>query len=184
MIMKKFLTKCLVFLGVFVFYVQDADAQRVALKTNVIDWATLSPNMALEVRLDRRWTLDLSATGHPFSNIAGVKLTHFRFQPELRYWFNRPMARHFMGFNLLGGFYNMKFNDTYYDGDIWALGVSYGYALVLSKHWNMEATIGFGYGHLRACKYGNSLERPSAPNFNRWVPVASRLGISFSYVFE
>ncbi len=183
--MRKILTRCLVLLGLCVLYMPGADAQRVALKTNVIDWATLSPNLALEVRLDRRFTLDLSMTANPITrDIAGMKLTHFRFQPELRYWFSRPMAQHFMGFDLLGGFYNMKFNGNYYEGDIWAVGMSYGYALVLNKHWNMEATIGLGYGHLRACKYDKFSNRPQYPNFNRWITVPARLGLSFSYVFK
>ncbi|MDE5632736.1 MAG: DUF3575 domain-containing protein, partial [Muribaculaceae bacterium] len=29
-------------------------------------------------------------------------------------------------------------------------GISYGYALVLSNHWNMEAEIGLGRAHISA----------------------------------
>ena len=101
--MKKVFNKCFIILGV-ILNIQMVNAQRVALKSNLIDWATLSPNLAVEMRLNQRLTLDISAAANPFSfTIADMKATHFRFQPELRYWFNRPMARHFMGISLLYG---------------------------------------------------------------------------------
>ena len=118
--MKKVFNKCFIILGV-ILNIQMVNAQRVALKSNLIDWATLSPNLAVEMRLNQRLTLDISAAANPFSfTIADMKATHFRFQPELRYWFNRPMARHFMGISLLGGLYNVKFKEHLYEGDIWA----------------------------------------------------------------
>ena len=162
--MKKVFNKCFIILGV-ILNIQMVNAQRVALKSNLIDWATLSAN--------------------PFSfTIADMKATHFRFQPELRYWFNRPMARHFMGISLLGGLYNVKFKEHLYEGDIWAAGLTYGYAFVLSRHWNMEATLGIGMAKLRAFDYREGEEKPATPNLSKWSPVPIRLGLSFSYIFK
>ena len=183
--MKKVLYRCCFILGVIILNIQFINAQRVALKTNLIDWATLSPNMALEVRLNPKFSLDMSATANPFLfKVADIKATHFRFQPELRYWFNRPMARHFMGIGLLGGFYNMQFGSHIYEGDILAAGLTYGYVLVLSRHWNMEATVGVGAGKLRAFDYREGEDKPAAPNLHKWAPVPVRLGLSFSYIFK
>lgn len=182
--MKKVFNKCFIILGV-ILNVQMFNAQRVALKSNLIDWATLSPNLAVEMRLNQRLTLDISAAANPFSfTIADMKATHFRFQPELRYWFNRPMARHFMGISLLGGLYNVKFKEHLYEGDIWAAGLTYGYAFVLSRHWNMEATLGIGMAKLRAFDYREGEEKPATPNLSKWSPVPIRLGLSFSYIFK
>ena len=158
--MKKVFNKCFIILGV-ILNIQMVNAQRVALKSNLIDWATLSPNLAVEMRLNQRLTLDISAAANPFSfTIADMKATHFRFQPELRYWFNRPMARHFMGISLLGGLYNV------------------------SRHWNMEATLGIGMAKLRAFDYREGEEKPATPNLSKWSPVPIRLGLSFSYIFK
>lgn len=182
--MKRNLFRLFLIAGV-ILNVQWVNAQRVALKTNVIDWATLSPNLALEMRLNQRLSLDISATTHPFSfTIADVKATHVRLQPELRYWFNRPMARHFVGLSFLGGLYNVKVNHRFYEGDIWGAGLSYGYAFVLSRHWNLEATLGVGMARLRAFKYGEDEQKPDTPNWYRWSPVPIRLGLSFSYIFK
>lgn len=38
-----------------------AQAQRVGLKTNLLYWATATPNVGLEFRLNRHLTLDLDA---------------------------------------------------------------------------------------------------------------------------
>ena len=60
------------------------NAQRVALKSNLIDWATLSPNLAVEMRLNQRLTLDVSAAANPFSfTIADMKASHFHFSSLL-----------------------------------------------------------------------------------------------------
>ena len=166
--MKKVFNKCFIILGV-ILNIQMVNAQRVALKSNLIDWATLSPNLAVEMRLNQRLTLDISAAANPFS---------------LRYWFNRPMARHFMGISLLGGLYNVKFKEHLYEGDIWAAGLTYGYAFVLSRHWNMEATLGIGMAKLRAFDYREGEEKPATPNLSKWSPVPIRLGLSFSYIFK
>ena len=47
--MKKVFNKCFIILGV-ILNIQMVNAQRVALKSNLIDWATLSPNLAVEMR--------------------------------------------------------------------------------------------------------------------------------------
>jgi len=153
--MKKVFNKCFIILGV-ILNIQMVNAQRVALKSNLIDWATLSPNLAVEMRLNQRLTLDISAAANPLSfTIADMKATHFRFQPELRYWFNS-----------------------------WAAGLTYGYAFVLSRHWNMEATLGIGMAKLRAFDYREGEEKPATPNLSKWSPVPIRLGLSFSYIFK
>lgn len=182
--MKKYWYK-IVWIACAILCTQFVNAQRVALKSNVIDWATLSPNLALEMRLNSRLTLDISATANPFTfSVADVKATHARLQPELRYWFNRPMARHFVGLSFLGGLYNMNIRQHLYQGDIWGAGLSYGYAFVLSRHWNFEATLGVGMARLRAFDYREGEEKPATPNLRKWSPIPIRLGLSFSYIFK
>ncbi len=169
----------------FVLCSHSAEAQRLALKTNALDWLTLTPNLSLETRLNKRLTLDIGFACNPITKpIRGITLTNFRFQPELRYWFNRPMARHYVGFAPLFADYRLQFNERKYNGDLFAVGFTYGYALVLSRHWNMEATVGVGVGRIRCYKYGVNEERPIIPNYSKWTPVPVRLGLSFAYIFD
>jgi hypothetical protein len=40
-----------------------------------------------------------------------------------------------------------------YEGEFIGGGVSYGYQWVLSKHWNLEATLGAGYAYINYDRY-------------------------------
>ena len=64
----------------------DVHAQRVGIKTNLLYWATLSPNIGTEFRLSRHFTVNLEAAGNPFK--FGDHQLHFAsFKPEVRSWF-------------------------------------------------------------------------------------------------
>lgn len=160
-------------------------AQRMALKTNALDYLILSPNIAVEATLSRVVSLQVGVSGNPFTGkIADCRLTNFRFEPELRYWFNRPMARHFIALSLTAASYSLQFNDRMFKGDAFAGGVSYGYALVLSKRWNMEVEVGIGLANVKCYDYREGELKPDSPNYNKWLPVPIRCGLSFSYILK
>ncbi len=163
----------------------EVEAQRLALKTNALEYAALSPNLTFEARISRKLSLQLGVAANPFSfAVANTRLTNFRVEPELRYWFNRPMARHFIALSATAGTYNMRFGDKILIGDALLAGLSYGYAVVLSDHWNMEAEIGVGVGSFKAYKYSRPEAKPAEPNFSRMLPVPVRFGLSFAYIFK
>lgn len=167
-----------------VFCSPQAKAQRLALKTNALEYAVLSPNITFEARLSPKFSLQLGLGTHPTNrSIANTKLTNFRIEPELRYWFNRPMAKHFIALSATAGAYSLRHKDHYFKGDVLAAGISYGYALVLSKHWNMEAEIGIGLGSFKGYNYKGEDNMPSQKNYSRILPVPIRLALSFGYVF-
>lgn len=144
-----------------------AKAQNVALKTNLIGDALLSPNLALEVGLAPKWTFNLSGEVN-FWTVNQHKWKHWVTQPEARYWFCDRFMGHFLGIHALGGQYNVgnikngisflgsnfsKLTDYRYQG--WAVGggIAYGYTWILGRHWNLEAELGVGYIYTRFDKY-------------------------------
>lgn len=166
---------------------QTANAQRVAVKTNTLDWVMLSPNLGLEARLSRRLSFQLSVVGNPFNiSVANTNWKNFRIEPELRYWFNRPMARHFIALSATAAGFHLRHADRHLQGDAVGAGISYGYALVLGDHWNMEAEFGVGLAHFSAYDfYGdNGRLALDSKNFKKFLPVPIRLGLSFSYIFK
>ncbi|MDE6157538.1 MAG: DUF3575 domain-containing protein [Muribaculaceae bacterium] len=163
---------------------QQLSAQRLALKTNTIDWLMLSPNLTLEARLSSRFSLQLGIASNPTHiSIANVQLTNFRVEPELRYWFNRPMARHFIALSATAGTFNLRYKDHHFLGDAVGAGISYGYALVLSDHWNVEFELGAGIANVSAKNYYGA-DVPETKNYTRWLPVPIRAGLSFAYIFK
>ncbi len=166
-----------------VFYSSSLSAQRFAIKTNALTWATLSPNLGVELVVAEKVTLNLSTTFNPFK-IKDYKLHFVQVQPEIKYWFGRPLAEHYLG---VTGFFannNMQFNDSYYKGDAYAVGLTYGYAWVLSNRWSMEASLGFGVIHYRQFHRLKDETYPTMPNKtgNKVAPV--KIGLSFYYILK
>ena len=141
----------------------NAKGQNVALKTNLLYDATLTVNAGVEIGLAPRWSFDLSGNYNGWT-VNDHKWKHWLAQPELRYWFCDRFAGHFMGLHLLGGEYNFgnienticflgtDFSDLTnhrYQGWMAGAGIAYGYATILSRHWNLEFELGLGYVYTR-----------------------------------
>ncbi len=145
-----------------------ASAQEVAVKTNVLSDAFLNINAGMEVRLAHRWSLDVSGQFNGWTLSHGKRWKHWLAQPEARYWFCEALGGHFLGIHALGGQYNIghidmdfkflgsdfgKLKDHRYQGWFGGLGVAYGHAWMLGKHWNLEAEIGAGWIHFKYDKF-------------------------------
>lgn len=175
-----------------------ANAQDVALKTNLINDIALSPNIGVEVGLAPKWTLDMTAEMNLWK-VDGRSWKHLYFQPEARYWFCQRFSGHFIGFHALGGIYNfgklnLPFNmlgsnlkelkNKRYQGWAVGAGVVYGYAWPLHKHWNIEAALGIGWLYTRFDSYpcqicGNKIDRNKSHNY--FGPT--KLSVAVEYIF-
>ena len=142
-------------------------AQKAALKTNIVSDALLSPNLAVEVGLAPKWTLNVAGQLNLWS-IDGHKWRHWLAQPEARYWLCRRFQGHFFGLHAIGGEFNFgnidfpvnflgsdfrHLKDRRYEGWGAGAGIGYGYDWAVARHWNIEAEIGIGWIHARYDEY-------------------------------
>ena len=142
----------------------EGKGSMIGIKSNLPYWATATFNLGAEVYLARHWTLELEAGLNPFSGknddgSYGRSLKHLRLHPELRYWFCETFNGHFLGVHtpyLLYNVTDIKWLGTEgerHQGWGAGAGISYGYSWLLSRHWNLEATVGVGYLYLKSDKY-------------------------------
>lgn len=133
-------------------------AQTVAVKSDLLTGALSSPNLALEARLSRRFTVEAEFHYNPFPAGENRRWKHWFLQPELRYWMCQPFGGHFFGMHLIYGVYNvgnMKLpaglfkgvRSSRYEGEFTGAGISYGYHFILSPRWSIEASAGVGFLH-------------------------------------
>lgn len=181
--------KKIIGIAIFLLFIasgaQKASAQRIALKSNLLEWCATSPNLGIEARLSRWFTFDMNISANPLPlTIANCRLNNIIVQPELRFWLNRPMARHFVGFAADAGTYHIRLRNNRYSGDIICAGFTYGYALVLSRHWNVEFEGGIGLAHVNGFKYRQFQARPAEPNQSKYFLAPVRLGVTFSYILK
>lgn len=176
----------------------SASAQDVAVKTNLLSDAALSPNLGIEVGLAPKWTFDLSGQLNAWK-IKEHRWKHWLVQPEARYWFCRRFSGHFIGVHALGGQYNAgglthardilwlplsHLKDRRYQGWFVGGGVAYGYTWILSRHWSFEAEIGVGYAYTRydvypCAKCGTKLAKDCPRHYVG--PTKAALNIVFNF---
>ena len=135
-----------------------ANAQKVALKTNLLYDATTTPNLGAELAMGKKSTLQLFYGLNPwkFASDRTKQLRHWLLMPEYRYWTCQKFNGHFFGIHALGGQYNVggidlpnpvfkDLDEKRYEGWYAGGGLTYGYQWLLSRHWNLEASVGVGY---------------------------------------
>lgn len=147
---------------------QAVNSQEFAAKTNLLSDALLNPNAGVEIGLAPKWTLDVEGQLNAWNMSHNRRWKHWAVQPEVRYWLCDRFGGHFFGAHLHGGQYNIggfngvynflgtdarKLKDARYQGWFVGAGVSYGYAWILNRHWNLEAEIGLGYSYTRYDKF-------------------------------
>ena len=172
-------------------------AQKAALKTNLVSDALLSPNLAVEVGLAPKWTLNVAGQFNLWS-VDGHKWRHWLAQPEARYWFCRRFQGHFLGLHAIGGEFNAgnvdlpvkflgsdfhKLKDRRYEGWGVGAGIGYGYDWILSRHWNLEAEIGIGWIHARFDEYPCAVcgTKLGSGHHNYFGPT--KVAVNLEYVF-
>ncbi len=136
---------------------QLGHTRQFGIKTNLLYWATTTPNLGVEMAVGKKHTAQVFFGLNPWKQSGGdhSSLRHWMVMPEYRYWFNQNFDGWFIGAHALGGQYNVggvKFpfgllkglrnhrNEGWYAGG----GITAGKQWNLSKHWNLEASIGLG----------------------------------------
>lgn len=179
---------------------------QLAVKTNLLYDATTTPNIGAELRVGNRSTVNvvygLNAWTFHSDTHGDRKVRHWLVMPEYRWWTCSPFNGHFIGVHALGGEYNAQnvslpipgvffggdnltreVRDKRYQGWYAGAGFTYGYQWILSKHWNLEAEIGVGYGYLDYSRYscGECGVRTGTGHTN-YVGL-TKLGLSIMYLF-
>lgn len=161
----------------------DLHAQRVAVKTNLADWITASPNLGAEFTLSSRLSLDIDVAVAPFKIKDDLYFKQVRLQPELRFWLQSPLSRHYIGVTAFYGTFDIGYKEKGYYGDSYAAGLTYGYNWILSRRWNFELSAGVGGIHYRLGRYTPGTKHPE-PNESKWIIAPVKLGVSFIYVIK
>ena len=197
-------------IAVFAFLASfgSASAQKVAVKTNALYWATATPNLGFEFALGDRWTFELEGGYNPWTldSDNNMKIKHWLVSPEFRYWFCNSFQGHFIGVNAnyaqfnIGGlpfampnlFVNLS-SDAAPMPDLqaariqgWAAGagITYGYAFPIARRWNMELTVGYGWWYTNYDQYESRKCGLFQQIVEKHALGPTALGVSFIYMIK
>lgn len=165
----------------------ERDYDRWAIKSNALYLAAGVTNICGEYAFHPHWSVDLPLVYSPYTLARTYRMRFLYIQPEARYWLDRPMKGHFFGVHLHAGVFNVSLdNKNRYQSEkgFHGAGISYGYAMPLSRRWSMEFTVGVGYAFTRYCTYynvPNGLRYEKDRPYNYWG--LTKLGLNFVYRF-
>lgn len=196
-------------IAVFAFLASlgTANAQKAAIKTNALYWATTTPNIGMEFALGDRWTFELEGGYNPWNldSDNNMKVKHWLVSPEFRYWFCNSFQGHFIGINAnytqfnIGGlpegmpnlFVNLNTEVPMPDLSVariqgWAVGagLTYGYAFPIARRWNMELTVGYGWWYTEHDQYESRKCGLFQQAVARHALGPATAGISFIYMIK
>lgn len=185
--------RCIVILILLITATAALNAQRMAVKTNLLSDCLLNPNLGAETRLSDKWTLNMSVAYNPFTFSDNKKLHHITVKPEARYWLCSSFAGHFVGVHLMYSHFNAggiklplglypSLENNRFQGNLGAVGVLYGYSWMLpSRRWSIEAEIGLGYGIASYDKYNCQHCGSKIGSETRGVFLPTKLAVSLIY---
>jgi len=138
-----------------------AKTEILALKNNLAYDAIFTPNLEIEFRLHKHWTMEFGAGVDPFplKDDKFPKWRHFSVWVAPRYWFCNAFNRGFLSANVAYAHYNVAGNawpvswmykqvkDNRYQGDAVMFGVSGGWHFAISPHFSIELEAGVDAGH-------------------------------------
>ena len=179
-----------------VAFPREAKAQRLAVKTNVLSWAALTPDIGLELVVGNRTSIAVSAFG-TYAPLKNYPIKLVAIQPEFRYWFNgRPLTREYIGVCAFGATYDLTLpagadRANIFKGDAVAVGLTGGYVFSLGKRWNFELSGGTGLMLFRQKQYfeGDNYEDyfvgvNSSPNTWGYKIFPVKLAATFIYIIR
>lgn len=176
----------------------SVNAQKVAIKSNLLYDALLTPSLGVEVGVAPKWTVDVSGQLNAWA-VNDHRWKQWLVQPEARYWLCRRFSGHFFGAHLLGGQFNFgnidlpfkflgtdfrQLKDYRWQGWMAGAGLAYGYTWILNKRWSFETEIGLGwvysrYDTYRCANCGRKIESDKVHNYVG--PTKAALNIIYNF---
>lgn len=165
-----------------------ANAQKIAVKTNLLEWAALGTiNAGAEYAFTEHWTLEADIVWNPWTYSRQRSAECWGVQAEGRYWLCQSFFGHYFGLHAQYGNYDCGMWKYRYDGWLAGAGISYGYALPIAKRWRIDFNLGVGYNRMRyekdARRYRTGdVEMFGTQNRNYWG--ITRAGINLVFIIK
>ena len=123
----------------------EHDSYHLALRANLLRWATLTPDLGIEWRIAPAWGLMVNGswTSWTWDNNAR-RYALWEVAPEVRYYMGEKKAW-YLGAMFKAGQFNYKLCETGRQGDLMGGGITGGYQLRLNRALSLDFNLGLGY---------------------------------------
>ena len=123
----------------------EHDSYHLALRANLLRWATLTPDLGIEWRIAPAWGLMVNGSWTSWTwSDKDRRYALWEVAPEVRYYMGEKKAW-YLGAMFKAGQFNYKLSETGKQGDLMGGGITAGYQLRLNKALNLDFNLGLGY---------------------------------------
>lgn len=133
--------------------VADYDSYHFALRANLLRWATLTPDLGVEWRINRHWSILVNGTWTSWSwSDKSRRYALWEVSPAIHYYIGKE-KRGYVGAMYHIGEFNNKLSHTGKQGDLQGGGIVGGYRLPIGKCLMLDFNLGVGYTRADYEKY-------------------------------
>lgn len=162
---------------------KEPEQYHVALRANLLRWATLTPDLGLEWRINSSWSIVANGSWTSWSwNDKDRRYAIWEVIPEVRYYIGEQKAW-YVGAMFKTGQFNYKLSGTGKQGDLMGGGITGGYQLRLNKALSMDFNLGLGYLNADYEKYtvtdGTRVRQGEESN-NWWGPTSAGVTLAWT----
>lgn len=148
----------------------------VALRANLLRWATLTPDLGVEWRINRHVGIAVNGSWTSWSwNDKDRRYALWEVSPEVRYYIGKE-KRGYVGAMYKAGQFNYKFSTVGKQGDLMGGGLVGGYQLRLNNALSLDFSLGVGYVNADYEKYAvidGVRVRQGKETKNWWGPTSA-----------
>ena len=145
-----------------------------ALRANLLRWATLTPDLGIEWRVNPSWGILVNGSWTSWTwNGKDRRYALWEVSPEVRYYIGKE-KRGYLGAMYKAGQFNYKLFSTGKQGDLMGGGITGGYQLRLNNTLSLDFNLGIGCVHADYEKYeviDRVRVRRGTESKNWWGPV-------------
>ena len=168
-----------------IFAINSASAQFCSARINALSALTGTLDAGIDIAITDNITLDITGRYNPL-NTESLSLTHYGVEVGAKCWAFENFVGHFFGSHVGYIGYDIGNDKSRYDGIAYKLGVSYGYAWILSVHWNVAVEAGLGLCFSKDQEYDpmpDEWEAEYIYHHRRITLLPTRVGVTFNYLF-
>ena len=153
---------------------ETANSHRFSLRANLLRWATLTPDLGLEWRINRLWGILVNGSWTSWSwNGKDRRYALWEVSPEVRRYIGKE-KRGYLGAMYKAGAFNYKLSATGRQGDLMGGGITGGYQLRLTGALSLDFNLAVGCLHADYEKYqviDGVRVRQGEESKNWWGPI-------------
>lgn len=170
-----------------IFTTPAPESRKIMAKTNLIPWAATVMNVAGEMAVSERVSLNLPIWWCPWFISDRHAMRVLAFQPECRWWIKEAFRGHFIGPHVSVAWFNLRHGDYRYQDNGRPLlggGITYGYMLNIGHSWRLEFSVGAGYASMRYDTFYNTDNGALRDTRQTSYWGIDHAGISIAYSFS